>query len=59
MIVLQTTNSELHQLEQLEDGARSTHVRVPREALRHLLLDHIALNTECQRRHGKLPETKA
>jgi hypothetical protein len=56
---LETTNNELHTLEQIEDGARasSTTVKVPREALRHLLRDHYTLNTEVLRKHGQLPET--
>lgn len=59
MIQLQLTDAELHKLERLEDGARdsSATVKVPREALRHLLRDHITLNTEVQRLTGRLPET--
>lgn len=56
---LQTTDAQLHALEQAEDKARdgTEFVKVPREALRNLLRDHIALNTEVGRKHGQLPET--
>lgn len=56
---LRTTDRQLHELEQIEDKARagSEMVRVPREALRNLLRDHIALNTAVSQRTGELPET--
>lgn len=55
-----TTDTQLHTLEQAEGKTRegTDMVRVPREALRNLLLDHVTLNTEVLRKHGALPETK-
>lgn len=40
-----TNDRQLHELEQIEDKARegTEMVRVPREALRHLLRDHVTL----------------
>ena len=56
---LATTDAELHELERIENDARpsSATLKVPHLALRHLLLDHVALNTEVWRKHGALPET--
>jgi hypothetical protein len=58
-VKLLTTDTQLHALEQIEDKARegTDMVRVPRDALRNLLRDHIALNSEVLRKHGALPET--
>ena len=56
---LLTTDRQLHELEQIEDKARagSEMVRVPREALRNLLRDHITLNSAVAQRTGELPKT--
>jgi hypothetical protein len=56
---LATTDRQLHELEQIEDKARagSEMVRVPRDALRNLLRDHITLNGVVAQRCGALPET--
>lgn len=56
---LSTTDTQLHALEQAEAKARdgTGTVKVPREALRNLLRDHIALNGEVMRKHGALPDT--
>lgn len=56
---LLTTDAQLHALEQAEDKTRdgTEYVRVPREALRNLLRDHVSLNSEVLRKHGALPET--
>jgi hypothetical protein len=45
--VIQTTDTELQALAKAEDSARdgTTHVKVPREALRNLLRDHYTLWT--------------
>lgn len=56
---LATTDTQLHELQTIEDGARasSSHVKVPREALKNLLLDHFTLNSAVLRKTGALPET--
>lgn len=56
---LETTDKQLHDLQQLEEGARasSTTVKVPRETLRALLNDHYTLNSAVLRKTGALSET--
>lgn len=56
---LQTTDAQLHALETALNAVRTTSatVKVDKTALRALLLDHYALNSEVLRKHGSLPET--
>jgi len=53
-----TTDTDLHQLQRLVNDARpsSTTVKVPKEALRRLLLDHHTLYTTLRER-GRLVVT--
>lgn len=55
---LLTTDRELHDLEGIVEHSRGAVVKVHKEALRHLLHDHVTLNTELMRKHGALPETE-
>lgn len=55
---LETTDSQLHELASLDDGARegTEFLRVPRAALRALLRDHYTLFTHATHRRGHVPE---
>jgi hypothetical protein len=52
MIPLQTSDSQLHRLAEIDDSARdgTEFVKVPRQALRHLLRDHTTLWTALRER---------